>query len=104
MASPDAISSSSPRVSCTSDSNAAAASNACGNSRPITAPICATCLADGKPVEPRHQRGLQRARYGERQRSSTGVCGRFQHRLGQFLDEQRHAIGLRDDPFQQSRG
>ena len=58
-----------------------------------------------QPVEPRHQRILQRR--GDRQRRQRAVEAialavldqqpGFQHGLGQFLDEQRHAVGLGDD-------
>ena len=42
-------------------------------------------------VETRHQRILQRRRH------RTVLAGRFHHASGQFLDEQRNAIGLGDD-------
>jgi hypothetical protein len=65
-----------------------------------------------KAIEPRHQRVTQ----GERDRQ--GACpsgilptvagipevGGFEDRLGQLLDEQRHAVGLAEDLFQQIRG
>ena len=37
----------------------------------------------------------------ERQHCGIGVSRRFQYRFGQFLDEQRHAIGLRDNSRQE---
>jgi hypothetical protein len=63
-------------------------------------------------IEPRHQRVAQR------RRDRQGACAPdifpsiagipevsgFQDRLGQLLDEQRHAVGLAEDLFQQIRG
>ena len=62
-------------------------------------------LGRGEPVEARHQRGLQRRRYRERrQRSVEHVAVRhltqqpaLEQRAGQFLDEQRHAVGVREN-------
>ena len=39
---------------------ATAATSGAENSRPIAAPICATSSTGAEPVQPRHQRGLQR--------------------------------------------
>ena len=56
-------------------------------------------------VEPGHQRVVQ-GRGDRKRRQGTGqlvtIAGigqqaRFQHRLGQLLDEQRHAVGARHD-------
>ena len=57
--------------SSSSDSGATAASSSWLNSRPITAPICATSRTGAKPVEPRHQRVVQRRR--DRQRRQRPV-------------------------------
>ena len=59
-----------------------------------------------EPVEPRHERGVQCRGDGERRPcyrfaggSTAGPArvGRFQHRLRQLLDEQRHALRALDD-------
>src|SRR5215813_4682945 len=57
-----------------------------------------------KPVEPRHQRGVQgrrdcdrRGRNGCSRALRITVALRFQHRLGHFLYEQRNTIGPLDD-------
>ena len=64
-----------------------------------------------KAIEPRHQRVAQ----GQRDRQGAGtpgifpaIAGRdevagFEDRLGQLLDEQRHAVGLAEDLFEQVR-
>jgi hypothetical protein len=44
----------------------------------------------------RHGDGGQRAR-GQDRRDPVVLVGPFQHRLGQFLDEQRHAVGAVGD-------
>jgi hypothetical protein len=57
----------------------------------------------GEPVEAGHQRGLQAARHGELrkgpiQRPVVAVLAQqagLQHRAGDLLDEQRHAVGAR---------
>ena len=61
-------------------------------------------LGRPKPVEPRHQRGLQACRYRQSGgwNGSSGLlrCAlapRFQYRLGHFLHEQGNAIGALDD-------
>ena len=45
----------------------------------------------GQPVEAGHERVVQRARDRERRGVGLGEAG-LQHRLGQLLDEQRHAV------------
>ena len=58
-----------------------------------------------EPVEPRDQRGMQggrdrqgRQRARRQYRSDPVVAiAAFEHRLGQLLDEQRHAVGALDD-------
>ena len=90
------------RRSSASGRSATAASRAWGNSRPSAAPICAISLTGGETIEAGEQRVVQRRGYRERrQRASQLVVvagvreqARFQHRLGQLLDEQRHAVGL----------
>ena len=61
-------------------------------------------LDRAKPIEPRNQRGLQRRRYGERRKrcvehvaswASHATAPLSSSVLAQFLDEQRHAIGVR---------
>ena len=62
-------------------------------------------LDRGEAVEARHQRVVQGRRDRERRQRAgqlVAVAGireqaRFQHRLGQLLDEQRHAVGARHD-------
>ena len=49
-----------------------------------------------EPIKPRHQRILQRRWYGE-----VACRARFGDRSGQLFDKQRHAIGFRQDFFQQ---
>ena len=59
-------------------------------------------LDGGEAVEARHQRIVQRRRDRERRQGAgelIAVAGvreqaGFEHRLGQLLDEQRHAVGL----------
>ena len=60
--------------------------------------------AGAEPVEPRHQRGLQRRRdreRGQRRRRSNLAdrrsAPRFEHALVNLLDKQRHAVGALDD-------
>jgi len=58
-----------------------------------------------QPIKTRHQRRVQRCRDRQsRQRTFENILAipfpqqsAFQHRLGQLLDEQRHAIGARKD-------
>ena len=55
-----------------------------------------------QPVQPRHQRGVQGRRHRQRRMRHGGQRCRalragFEHRLGQFLDEQRHAVGALGD-------
>ena len=54
-----------------------------------------------KAVEARHQQGLQGRRHRgagpRRDARRAGRALRFDHRLGQFLDEQRHAVGSVQD-------
>ena len=69
-------------------------------------------LDRGEAIEPRHQRVAQ----GQRDRQGAGAPGifpaiagipevcRFEDRLGQLLDEQRHAVGLAEDLLEQVRG
>src|SRR6516162_5241189 len=64
-----------------------------------------------KPVEPRHQRGVQgyrdsnrRGRNGCSRALRLTVALRFQHRLGHFLYEQRNTIGPLDDVLPEVRG
>ena len=90
-----------------------ASSNSNENSRPITAPICATSLT----AEPsRSSRAISEACSvaGTRERGRGGLREHIrpalpplQHRLGQLLDEQRHAVraldDLRDDIARQPR-
>jgi hypothetical protein len=53
-----------------------------------------------KPIETRHQRGLQRVR--NRQSGARGIeCGGLQHRLCQLLDKQRDAVGPGNNLVQQ---
>ena len=68
-------------------------------------------LARGtEPVDPRHQRGLQRRRNRQvlcRLIEHVVIAGFVQslaleHRLGQLFDEQRHAVGALDDLIEQS--
>ena len=58
-----------------------------------------------KPIEARNQRGMQgggdrqvryRARRQHRDDPIVAIAG-FEHRLGQFFNEQRHAVGALDD-------
>ena len=73
----------------------------------MTAPICAI-LHRRQPVETRHERVLHGGRNGERgQRSGQDVLfaflahqSRAENRLGQLLDEERNAVRLHDDLFQ----
>jgi hypothetical protein len=69
-------------------------------------------LPDGRQaVEPGHQRVLQRRRDRERRQRAdrdepVGALpqeARFEHDLGQLLDEQRHALGLGEDLVQDRR-
>ncbi len=61
-----------------------------------------------QPVEARHQRGMQCRRHGERRQRSVqlvAVAGLAQQpaleqRPGQLLDEQRHAVRVREDLFE----
>ena len=53
-----------------------------------------------EPVDARHQRGLQRGRNGELLHRLVELFA-LEHRLGQFLDEQRHAVGALDDLLEQ---
>ena len=65
----------------------------------------------GEPIEPRHERILKRGRNGQRRQRALkdvatvilGQQARLQHHLQQFLDEQRHAVGLLDDLSQYLR-
>ena len=69
-----------------------------------------------EPVEPRHQRGMQGHRHRLRDERCSlqhrgppvALRGAVQHRLGQFLDEERHSVGaldnLRDDIRRQRSG
>ena len=55
-----------------------------------------------QPVQPRHQRGVQRRGHRQRRMRHGGQGCRtlragFEHRLGQLLDEQRHAVGALGD-------
>ena len=69
----------------------------------MTAPICATILAAGS----RSRRAIRDA--CSVSGTASGVPAalglrRFQHRLGQLLDKERHAVGLRHDAVQHWRG
>ena len=65
-----------------------------------------------QPVEPRHQRVVQRGRDRQRAQGAVQVIGvrrlaqraRFEDRLGHLLDEQRHAVGPRGDLVEQRLG
>ena len=58
-----------------------------------------------EPVEASHQRGMQGRRHRQRRKrcrrqhrgNPVSLRGAFQHRLGQLLDKQRHAVGALDD-------
>jgi hypothetical protein len=56
-----------------------------------------------EPVEPRHQRRLQRRRHteprrGHRRGNLPAALGTgFEHRLGHLLDEERHSVRALDD-------
>ena len=52
-------------------------------------------------VETRHQQRLQAGRHDRRRPRAVGRRRPVQHRLGEFLGEQRHAVGLPGDPLQQ---
>jgi len=81
------------------------------NSRPIAAPICAVSLTCVSPIQSRHQRVLQgrgnRERSQRRRENKSALLLAQQtglkHGLGQFLHEQRHAVGLGDDFIQHFR-
>ena len=54
-----------------------------------------------EPIQPRHQRGVQRGRHWApaapaRESAGSGAAA-LQHRLGQLLDEQRHPVRALDD-------
>ena len=65
-----------------------------------------------QPIEPRHQRVVQRRRDRQRAQRAVQVIrvralaqhARFDDRLGHLLDEQRHAVGLRGDLVEQRLG
>jgi hypothetical protein len=51
-----------------------------------------------EPVEPRHQRGMQRCRHRQRcPRNGRYLYPGLEDRFRQFFQEQRHAIGTLDD-------
>ena len=58
-------------------------------------------LDPGHPVQPGHQRGVQRGRH--RRRPAARRPG-LQHRLGELLDEQRHPVGPGRDLGKHRRG
>ena len=91
-------------ASCASGNCATVISNVCANSRPITAPICATCFAAGS----RSSRAVSEACsvIGTSRVAALPIrmLGILHHNLGQLLDEQRDAIGLRDNPLEQRAG
>jgi hypothetical protein len=91
--------------SCCRGIAATALISSCENCRPRAAAICATSLVGARRIEPRQERLLERCR--DRRRSNRTRChvpvagfyeqAALDHGLGQFLDEQRHAIGPIDD-------
>ena len=109
--SPAAIRRSSADWSFSSGLRATAATRACENSRPITAPICATSLAEPSRSsraisEACRLAGTARAEDGTAAavRSRVAFALRFQHRLGHFLDEQRNAVSALDNVLPNARG
>ena len=73
------------------------------NSRPIAAPVCATSLAAGPSRSSRaiseacKVAGTDNAGCGTADSAAARLRAGFEHRLGQFLDEQRHAVGALGD-------
>ena len=65
-----------------------------------------------EPIEPRHQRVLQRGGHRQRwerpvQRPLAALRPKqpgLEHRLGQFFDEQRHPVGMSHDLLEQRLG
>ena len=90
--------------------SATAASSAWENSRPMAAPICATSLTRASRSRRASSESCSVAGIasGGRGRELVVVAGvakqaGLEHRLGQLLDEQRHAVGLGHDLLQRPR-
>ena len=82
-----------------------------GNSRPIAAAVWATALTGASRSSLANSRVLQRGRDRRQSRPpaqprSTAVIEQaaLLNRLGQLLQEQRHAVGIGDDPVAHAPG